>query len=172
MICKALNPAPLTECEASYSKMVAFMTEKGAEARRKEGGQSSDEESEETLESMEIDSNQASSSGDASTNQSTRNSNHATPDQTPTTKKKDGVCVTGPPSEVIALGETGEYDPTFPRLAVEAAMKVLEYLEGMGERLLTACLHIEVSYTTAKVCVILLLGQLLCTCLPAPQWKV
>ncbi len=125
LICKALNPAPLAECEASFNRLVAVVT---ASMEREEAG-SSDEEtlvSEEVPEAdMDTDSPQASSPRMAE-------------------ETKPGGHVTSSSNEVLALGEVGVYDPEFLHLAFDAAMQVLLDLEAMQDRLVTARLSVEV----------------------------
>ncbi len=138
LIAQTLNPAPLTECEASFSRLVAMVTASMEAEGTREGGdeeRSSDEEtleSDETLvaevEEMETESGQPGSSQTLRSTNETRQSGH----------------VTSSAAEVVALGEVGVYDPMFPQLVFEAAMQVLEYLEGMQDRLATARLHVEV----------------------------
>lgn len=134
MICKTLNPAPLTECEASFSQLVAMVTASMEREEKHEDTRSSDEETLESEEVVDREGDVASLSCDVLGNSSKS--------QRPTERTGH---VTSWSNEVVALGEVGVYDPEFLHLALEAAIQVLEYLEAMQERLLIARLTVEVS---------------------------
>ena len=59
---------------------------------------------------------------------------------------ESGAVVKRQCSEVPA---SGVYDPTYPSMTLYVAVKVMEYLEAMQQRLITASLAVEVSECTS-----------------------
>ena len=65
----------------------------------------------------------------------------------------------GPGDSTVAVGTprgcevptSGVYDPTYPSMTLHVAVKVMEYLEAMQQRLITASLAVEVGVVTYNV---------------------
>lgn len=67
--------------------------------------------------------------------------------RTPAKQSSDQVTVAPPTSATptTQIPASGIYDPTYPNMTLHVAVKVMEYIEAMQQRLITASLSVEVS---------------------------